>query len=52
MRDACWESSESLVSLVYCDHSARMVLLRSRHSNKKPFSHRGRAVTIKERDVV
>ena len=34
-----------------CDHSAREVLLRNHHNNKA-FSHHGRAVTIKERDLV
>ena len=37
--------------LARCDHSAKEVLLRNRHSNKA-FSHHGRAVTIKERDAV
>ena len=33
MRDTCWVSSESLRPPVHCDHSARKVLLRNRHSN-------------------
>ena len=37
--------------LACCDHSAKKAPLRNRHSNKA-FSHHGRAVTIKERDVV
>ena len=36
-RDACWDSPESLGSpFVPCDHSAREVLLRNRHSNNCP----------------
>ena len=49
------------VHLVHCVRSVGKVLLRNRglgawrvncHSKQKPFSHRGWAVTIKERDVV
>ena len=62
MKDACWDSSESLGSLVRCVCCVGKVLLRKSerglgawkvncHSKQKPFSHRGRAVTFQERDV-
>ena len=44
-------AQSSWVPLVHCDHSDRKVLLRNRHSNNSLPSHRGRAVTIEERDV-
>ena len=37
--------------LARCDHSANEVLLWNHYRNKA-FSHHGRAVTIKERDLV
>ena len=40
MRDACWDSAESLGSP------------QSTVTSNKPFSHRGRVSTAKERDVV
>ena len=51
MRDACWVSSEPL-------NSPRSLFTVSKKFScgtvtaAKPFSHRGRAVTLKERDVV
>ena len=41
MRDACWDSSESVRSP-----------WSTVTANKKPFSHRGRVVTAEERNVV
>ena len=62
MRDACWDSSESQGSpcslcspkqtRFSCGRVKGMGAWKVNcHSEQEPFSHRGRAVTIKERDV-
>ena len=56
MRDASWDSSESLCSL--CSLCSQVLLRKSERIGclegqlSQPSSHRGRAVTVKETDVV
>ena len=49
MRDACWVGPESLGFPCFTEFTVRSSLLEL---SQQPFSHRGRAVTTKERDVV
>ena len=52
MRDACWVSSESLDSPLFTVITVPERFSCEPSQQQKPFSHRGRAVTIDERDAV